>query len=658
MKKTIKYIFGAVLGLSLSSVAVSCVDDIRFGDAFLEKAPGVDVDINTIFSKKENTEYFLWNLYGQIYNPWAQRNRANQCPVEANTDLFQDYSSWGGSAMSYYNGSLQPGDGYTAFPFTDTYGGDGLRPGIWGAVRHAWILIENLDNVPDMTEDEKSHIRAEAYLIMATRYFDCFRYYGGLPLIDHSITADEAASPEFDGGRKTVAETVEFIDGLLQKAIAEPGFPWRHENPDDTKTGAGRLSKSAAYAMRAKLYTFAASPLFNSAEPFYPGADETVWLGGEKPEYWQKALAACEEFFSLNQSNGGFYALVQPAGTTVTDYVEAFRQGYWDRGNSEKIIEVHSSYSTNPWGWAENADLMDCQYHGMTNPTVEYMEMFGMADGTNYLYKDVLSTTEKPNNNPDNIDIFKDRDPRLYGTLVVTLENYPYENGAVKSSSGIRPQFWQGGSFNGTDMGNYVSGSPQENANVLSGMKLWKFILDFDQVGGKPINYPYLRMADMHLMYAEALAETGKLQQACNEINKVRARVGLGRIETMNPGLNLTSNKDNLIAEIIRERACEFGQEADRMHDMSRRKLRSDYTKTLHEIVVWRKTADGQKDERADTKLTDGEAWPKFIYEKRAITKNARSWWRPGGWDDKWFLCPISRDEVNKGYGLTQNPGW
>ncbi len=645
MKKTIKYIFGALLGVGLSTVAVSCVDDINFGDAFLEKAPGVDVDINTIFSKKENTEYFLWNLYGQIYNPWARRNRANQCPVEANTDLFHDYSSWGGSAVSYYNGSLQPGGSNTAFPFTDVGEEGGTRTGIWGAVRHAWILIENIENVPDMTEDEKSHIRAEAYLIMATRYFDCFRYYGGLPLVDHAITAGE----EFDGSRKTVAETVDFIDGLLQLAIAEPGFPWRHTNPDDTKTGAGRLSKSAAHAMRAKLWTFAASPLFNSAAPYFEGADETVWLGGYKTEYWQTARDMCEEFFRLNQQNGGFYALVQPAGTTEADYGEAFRAAYWYRGNSEKIIEVHSAYSTNAWGWSNGAELMDCAYFGMINPTLEYMEMFGMADGTNYPYKNLMNT-----DNPGNVDIFAGRDPRLYETIFVTRPSY---RDPVKGDQ-TRPQFWQGGNVNSDAFRDFVSGSPQTDANIKSGLKLWKFILDFTLVSGKPINYSYLRMADMHLMYAEALAETGDLQKACDEVNKVRARVGLGKIETTNPSLNLTANKDNLIAEILRERACEFGQEADRVHDMNRRKLVADYTKTLHEIVVWRKTADGQKDTRDNTQLADGEAWPNFIFEKRPITTNARNWWKEGGWNNKWLLAPISRDEVNKGYGLTQNPGW
>ena len=57
---------------------------------------------------------------------------------------------------------------------------------------------------------------------------------------------------------------------------------------------------------------------------------------------------------------------------------------------------------------------------------------------------------------------------------------------------------------------------------------------------------------NIHLCYAEALAQTGNLQKACDEMNKVRARVGLGKVEAMNPELNLTANKDNSSSSSLR----------------------------------------------------------------------------------------------------------
>ena len=70
-------------------------------------------------------------------------------------------------------------------------------------------------------------------------------------------------------------------------------------------------------------------------------------------------------------------------------------------------------------------------------------------------------------------------------------------------------------------------------------MKLFKYLRDNGYAAYYPTNFAYLRMADIHLCYAEALAQTGNLQKACDEMNKVRARVGLGKVEIMNPELNL-----------------------------------------------------------------------------------------------------------------------
>ncbi len=44
MKKYNKWIFNVASGLALTSViATSCVDEIKFGNSFLEKAPGGSV---------------------------------------------------------------------------------------------------------------------------------------------------------------------------------------------------------------------------------------------------------------------------------------------------------------------------------------------------------------------------------------------------------------------------------------------------------------------------------------------------------------------------------------------------------------------------------------------------------------------------------------
>ncbi len=46
-----------------------------------------------------------------------------------------------------------------------------------------------------------------------------------------------------------------------------------------------------------------------------------------------------------------------------------------------------------------------------------------------------------------------------------------------------------------------------------------------------------------------------------------------------------------------------------------------------------------------------------FEYERFELSKPVRRWWTYG-FDPKWYLSPFPQTEINKGYGLIQNPGW
>lgn len=68
MKYYNKWFLKVVSGLTLMSlVATACVDDMTFGNAFLEKAPGGTVTKDTVFNNAEYTRQFLNNLYGLQY---------------------------------------------------------------------------------------------------------------------------------------------------------------------------------------------------------------------------------------------------------------------------------------------------------------------------------------------------------------------------------------------------------------------------------------------------------------------------------------------------------------------------------------------------------------------------------------------------------------
>jgi len=651
----------------LSTFLVSaCVDEINVGNAFLEKAPGVDVNIDTVFSKAEYTRNFLWSAYGQLYCTYTAGNMMNGAPIDVLSDSYHCYVGWGGPIQSYYPGGLtedaqdtENGNFQGKFSYSTKSGLDsdaGGRVSIYETVRKCWQIIENIDRVPDMSDSEKSRLRGEAYTIMASRYYDAFRNFGGLCLVKKAFAVGE----DYFDGRSTAWQTVEFIDSLIECAIKEPGYIW---NVPDADIGqwSGRLTRASARALRAKVWMFAASPLFNNSEP-YMRYDKTptglenelhVWFGKEDPSLWNRCLQYCDDFFNDNAANGNYYQLIQPESQNEAGYRMAYRRAYRYRNNEsrhEKIFDVHPTLtlSDGGWGWGWRGFALDCLRQGGAVPTNELMECFGMQDGRNFPYLDLYG----PGKNPDGIDMFADRDPRLYETMVVPQKSLP---------AGFD---YAGMSY----MDSWVGGFLEKNSNVTnkddvaSGYCKFKWLLDYyggNRYDDDYIGVSYIRLAEMYLIRAEARAETGDLAGALDDLHVVRSRVGLGRIEDMNPELNLKSNKENLINEILRERNCEIGAECgDRTYDMIRRMRQDLFTKPLHEIRIYCLDANGNRLTDGDQQYKAGNPWPKFEYEKPEIVVGHRRWWDAGYWTNKWYLDPVSRIEIQKGYGLTQNPGW
>ena len=663
MKKIFNYILA--LGM-ISCIFTACVDDFNVGDAFLEKAPGVEVNIDTVFNKAEYTRNFLWSAYGQLYCTYTSGNMMNGAPIDVLSDSYHCYVGWGGPIQSYYPGNLtenaqdtEDGNFQGKFSYSTKSGLDsdaGGRVSIYETVRKCWQIIENIDRVPDMSDTEKSRLRGEAYTIMASRYFDAFRNFGGLCLVKKAYEVGEG----FTEGRSTAWQTVEFIDSLIQCAINEPGYIWNIPNADIGQWS-GRLTRASARALRAKVWMFAASPLFNNNEPYLTyskkptglESEEHIWFGKEDPSLWRRCLQYCNEFFDDNAANGNYYQLIQPESQDEAGYRMAYRRAYRYRNNEtrhEKLFDAHPTLtlSDGGWGWGWRGFALDCMRQGGQVPTNELMECFGMQDGRNFPYSDIYG----PGKNPDGIDMFANRDPRLYETMIVPQQSLP----AGFDYAGM------------TYMDSWVGGFLEKNSNVnnkddvASGYSKFKWLLDYwggNRYDDDLIGVPYIRLAEMYLIRAEAKAETGDLRGALDDIHVVRSRVGLGRLETMNPELNLTSNKENLIEEILRERNCEIGAECgDRLYDMVRRKRQDLFTKPLHEIRIYRLDANGNRLTEGDQQYKAGDPWPKFEYEKPEIVVGHRRWWDPGYWTNKWYLDPVSRIEIQKGYGLTQNPGW
>ena len=641
MKHLSKWFIATLAGVALFSS--SCVDQVKFGDSFLEKAPGVAVTQDTIFGKATYARAFLWNTYSKLYYAlpvyWnTVEGKMNTGIFEMMSDCWHSHTDWNGINRKYYSGSYKAGDedssDDTRFGYT--------KENCWEAIRAALLFVENVERVPDMEDAEKKRLAAEAKVIVASRYFDLFRHFGGLPLIKETYDVQ----PSYELPRATVEETVNYMINLLDEAAATPQLPW-DLGTDDTNWQ-GRFTKAAAMGLKCKILLFAASPLFNDNVPYCtePPQDAVtnhqVWYGAYKPELWDQCLQACVDFFTELQSRG-YYELTQAAEATAKGYRDAYNKAYFTReNNKELLISTHISRFGKFNSWDEwqyifvNSGNGTVITGGLT-PTLEFMEMFPMSNGEPFQLNTAtdLFYTDNDYNKPI-------RDPRLYETMLV--------NGTQFGDHAA--ELWIGGRDN-------INDTEKETGKYATGFGCYKFYKEgVNSLKDKYLQWPYLRLAEMYLIYAEALLKSkNDLPGAIEQVNKVRARVGLGDLAVCNPGKNLTTDADALLEEILRERACELGLEDVRLFDMTRYKREDLFRKQLHGLKIYRNDGGGNTPWSGSTGNSSIYPKPtKFTHEAFPLVNPSRAWW--SNFSPKWYLSAFPPSEVNKKYGLTQNPGW
>ncbi len=693
-----------VSGFVLASavIATACTDDVKFGDAFVEKAPGGTVTIDTVFNSAEYTRQFLTGVYGMQYYGLPFTN-ATGCATSQNhyygkldalTDCYQIH--WNSAAIfnAYYSGTLDA----TQDPLISF-----KNDKVWEAVRQAYLLIENVDKVPGMSTEEKESLKAQAKCLIAARYFDLFSVYGGLPIVTQTFTGLEDNYENLK--RATVEETVNFMVRLLDEA--KDNLRWAWDGTTETTSAyqnTGRWTKAGALALKAKILLFAASPLYNDNQPYYNGSSEAelqhiVWYGNYDASRWTRAEQACREFFAANGESdpnsptlgtgGTFYELNQPTEKSADAYRQAYRMGYIYQGSKEVIhsTRVATIYGTQgTYAWWNWVGIGRNSY----NPTVEYVEMFPWLSGEPFQWDEANSAPVAPtktlkNNANKSLDIqgqlffsppkksgkitiqkYPLRDPRLYENAIVNGQAYTltWDTGITPSDAQIY-ELWTGGNDAGQDIAK-TSGEIVEKLTTryATGFGTMKYYLG-EEYHRKFMHWVYLSYDEMLLMWAETLAQTGDLTGALNCVNRVRARVGLAAMESFDA--SLSSDKDKLIEEILRERACELGMSNNRYYDMCRYKRGDWMVKKLHGLKITRiQNVVGNWVEKYTPWFGDeknsGVAEPtNFKYEKFELQNRSRVHWERNANDleiKKWFLFPMPISEINKGYGIIQNPGW
>ena len=586
MKRSVSNILAA-----LSFAAIVSCSEISFGDSFLGDQPeSSGATTEQMFSSPTEAEKVLNRAYLALpYGiPTSINNKLGVNILESLTDLSQSFRDniSDGPMKYYYNGALSANsvNGSAAYCFgseTD-----------WTAIRYSWLFIENADRVPGYDNAEKQRRIAEAKVIIALSYFEMLRYVGGVTWLDHAVDVNEPM--RFP--RISFAQTVENIVALLDEAI--PALVWKEDEIQD-----GRMTRAGAMALKFKVLQWAASPAFNSDRLWHPQADEYTCYGNYSAERWTAARNAAKAFFDEVASRGE-YSLIQPEEATHEARRLAYRKAYYDRGGSEILISCRHGYQA-----TTHSSFIDQRYY--SGPTLNYVDMFPWEDGTDFPADfDWKHPSRQPFFNYDGSNMVPTRDPRLYENVACPGDIYCDGTAAPVYSN--HPSFKDG-----------------------SGFLVMKFVLqEAKDRNNRPVQWPYLRLAEIMLDYAEVINETdGRPDDtAYRMVNDVRARVGLGPLPA---GLG----KDAFREAVLREKALELGFEEVRWFDLVRHDRQNDFTKTLYGLR---------------SKGNDLNNPTEFTFEK--ITLSGRYW--QSNWDTRWYLAPIPQNEINKDYGMTQNPGW
>ena len=210
---------------------------------------------------------------------------------------------------------------------------------MYKGIRACDILVENIDNVPDMTFEEKEQWKAEATFLKAYYHFHLIRKWGPIPIIRESLPIDSDIET-VRVYRENIDTCFNFVLRLLDQA-----FDCLPMTPESTDMY-GRITKPICAALKAKVAVYAASPLFNGNEEEAALVDNQgrqlfpSKADYEKEERWEYAMEACkkaidicaEANITLYDGKDISYRMTDSLKTTLT-----LRNAFNQRWNSELI---------------------------------------------------------------------------------------------------------------------------------------------------------------------------------------------------------------------------------------------------------------------------------------------------------------------------------
>lgn len=585
--------------------------------SYLDIAPDNIPTMDMVFTTRQNAEKMLFTCYA--YMP-------EHASDTQNPGIGASEETWNCSEKTYYYSnstsfSIAKGNQNSNDPYLNYWSGGRDGKNMFIAIRDCNIFIENVDKVPDMTDTEKKRWKAEVKVLKAFYHYWLLQLYGPIPFMEKNI--DVAASPEeVKSVREPVDDVVAKIVTLLDEAIAEDGLPL---NIRVQLTELGRLTKPAALAIKAKVLMLAASPLFNGNPDFadYKNDEGVTLINPELDlKKWEAARDALKEAINVAHEAGhALYTFDEMMMDRISDTTKlelTLRNTITGRFTKELIWGM-SNNSTESLMNISNAPLTSYQQGkeiprtiSMHNPTLDVAEQFYTSHGVpidqdkTWDYKNRYEVDVVPpshayyiENEARTAKLNYYREPRYYAW--VGFDCGKWFNMEAPDDKQALAVHNKAGEMAGRVLDNYcITG--------FFAKKLVNYKLVLTQAsntaGSCSYAFPIIRLADLYLLYAEALNECKSAPDAevYEYIQQVRDKAGLDK-ET--GGLKQTwatySNKPDMpltkqgMRDIIHcERMIELSFEGQRFFDLRRWRKSMEYcNKPIRGWNVSEKTESG-----------------------------------------------------------------
>lgn len=603
MKKNINIIF-----LFLLSFMISSCD-------YLDIVPDDTPVMEDAFKRPNEAQNFLYALYSFM-------------PLE--NDMFYSIGLWGTDEMAtpwdrahYYAKRMMKGELNANDPFFDYWTTSGSID-LYDGIRQCYVFLENIDQVPDMTDELKTRWKGEAQFLCAYYHFILLRQYGPVVLVKEAIPLN-AEDDLFFPKRMKYDECVDFISDLFDEAALK--LPDNVTNPSEY----GRASALIAKSLKSRLRLYAASPLFNGNQEYYAGFvgvdGELLMSQAEDLNKWQKAADDSHE--AIIAAEGAGNQLYEYAGDNLDDFSQSqsnYRYMMVDAWNDELIW----GYS-NPegyYGWQRHSAprIAGKTYNGQA-PTLGLVETYLTKNGLPIEVDPEFDYQNRYELDGDVVKLHENREPRFYASI--GWDRGDYEINADTTVLKMRFNETHGYSNNSNDYsptGYLVKKGVHPQTTITSSE---------DRLVKYP--WPIIRMAELYLNYAEALNEAqGEVAHTTviEFLDKIRTRAGIPGVIEAWQKVGKSSFTKAEMREIIRaERNIELAFEGHRCWDIRRWKLGEEFFNTP--VKGWN---------------IKGASAQEFYQVTNVETRVFKT---PG-----YYLLPLRISELEINQKLVQNPGW